>query len=132
MISLDNLSITTGQLVSYGIGAAFASVSQGWRYMAAIGAVPVIILCCLVRFCPEPPRQLVYHSKRDEAAIVISKIFPDANDLQVQQKLQHISIHVETNRNLNTSLWWQIKQLYVVGANFRAIFATCGLMAVSQ
>ncbi|KAK5788238.1 hypothetical protein VI817_009196 [Penicillium citrinum] len=126
------LSITTGQLVSYGIGAAFASVSQGWRYMAVVGAVPAIILCCLLPFCPESPRQLVYHNKRDEAAIVISRIFPDANDLQVQQKLQHISIHVETNRNLNTSLWWQIKQLHVVGANFRAMFAACGLMAISQ
>ncbi|KAJ5223039.1 uncharacterized protein N7469_009279 [Penicillium citrinum] len=126
------LSITTGQLVSYGIGAAFESVSQGWRYMAVVGAVPAIILCCLLPFCPESPRQLVYHNKRDEAAIIISRIFPDANDLQVQQKLQHISIHVETNRNLNTSLWWQIKQLHVVGANFRAMFAACGLMAISQ
>lgn len=132
MISLDNLSITSGQLVSYGIGAAFASVTQGWRYMAAIGAVPAIILCFLLPFCPESPRQLVYHNKRDEAARVISRIFPDGTDLQVQQKVQHISLHVETNKNMNRSLWWQIKQLYVVGANFRAMFSACGLMAVSQ
>jgi SP family myo-inositol transporter-like MFS transporter 13 len=59
MISLDNLSITTGQLISYGIGAAFANVSAGWRYMAAIGAVPAIILCTLLPFCPQSPRQLL-------------------------------------------------------------------------
>ncbi|KAJ5099318.1 hypothetical protein N7532_006319 [Penicillium argentinense] len=132
MISLDNLSITTGQLVSYGIGAAFASVFEGWRYMAGIGVVPAIVLCCLLPFCPESPRQLIYHHKRDEAAKVIAKIFPDGTQLQVQQKVQHISIHVETHRNADKTLWWQIKQLYVVPSNFRVMFAACGLMAVSQ
>lgn len=132
MISLDNLSITGGQLVSYAIGAAFASVNAGWRYMAAIGAVPAIILCCLLPFCPESPRQLVYHQKPDEAAKVISRIFPDGSLLQVQQKVQHIKIHVEQNRSADKSLWWQIKQLYVVPSNFRAMFAACGLMAISQ
>ncbi|KAJ5763090.1 hypothetical protein N7533_001771 [Penicillium manginii] len=132
MISLDNLSITTGQLVSYGIGAAFANVNEGWRYMAAIGAVPAVILCFLLPFCPESPRQLIYHKKRDEAAKVIARIFPDGTELQVQQKVQHISLHVETNQNTDRALWWQIKQLYVVGSNFRAMFAACGLMAISQ
>ena len=48
MIGLDNMSITGGQLVSYGIGAALASVAHGWRAMVAIGAVPAIVL--LVRY----------------------------------------------------------------------------------
>ena len=44
MIGLDNMSITGGQLVNYGIGAALASVAHGWRAMVAIGAVPAIVL----------------------------------------------------------------------------------------
>jgi MFS transporter, SP family, solute carrier family 2 (myo-inositol transporter), member 13 len=48
MIGLNNMSITGGQVVSYGIGAAFAHVPHGWRYMVGLGAVPAIILgCCL-------------------------------------------------------------------------------------
>lgn len=35
------------------------SVTAGWRYMAAIGAIPAIILCCLLLFCPESPGQFV-------------------------------------------------------------------------
>ncbi|KAJ5105075.1 hypothetical protein NUU61_002422 [Penicillium alfredii] len=132
MISLDNLSITGGQLISYGIGAAFASVSNGWRYMAGLGAVPAIVLCFLLPFCPESPRQLVYHNKQDEAARVIAKIFPEGTPEQVQQKVQHIAIHIDQTRSSERSLWWQIKQLYVVPSNFRAQFAACGLMAVSQ
>ena len=44
MIGLDNMSITGGQLVSYGIGAALAKVGHGWRAMVGIGALPAIVL----------------------------------------------------------------------------------------
>ena len=67
MIGLDNMSITGGQLISYGIGAAFASTRGGWRYMVGGGAIPAIVLCALLPFCPESPRQLIYHGKEDEA-----------------------------------------------------------------
>jgi SP family myo-inositol transporter-like MFS transporter 13 len=94
MIGLDNMSITGGQLISYGIGAALAKVPHGWRAMVALGAVPAIILCCLLPFCPESPRQLIYHDRNDEAAVVIQKIFPQGTPEQVQQKVQHIAGHV--------------------------------------
>lgn len=132
MISLDNLSITGGQLISYAIGAIFANVNNGWRYMAGIGAIPAIILCVLLPFCPESPRQLIHHHKPELAATVIAKIFPDGTPEQVEQKVRHISFHIEQSRSPDKSLWWQIKQLYVVPSNFRAMFAACGLMAVTQ
>lgn len=133
MIGLDNMSITGGQLISYGIGAAFASVDNGWRYMAGLGAVPAIILCCLLPLCPESPRQLVSQNRPEEAAVVIAKIFPDGTPEQVQQKVQHISIHLEqANAYRDKSIWWQIKQLYVIPSNLRAMLSACGLMAISQ
>lgn len=134
MIGLDNMSITGGQLVSYGIGAGFAHVAGGWRYMVGGGALPALILAGLLPFCPESPRQLVYHGKMKEAADVIRKIFPNGTEEQVQNKVKHITHHVEQAKALNAgkSQWWVLKQLYVVGANFRALVAACGLMAISQ
>lgn len=134
MIGLDNMSITGGQLISYGVGAAFASVDGGWRYMVGGGAIPAIVLCCLLPFCPESPRQLVYHGKLDEARRVIALIYPNGTPLQVDQKVEHIMIHVEQSKALTAgrSQWWIFKQLYVVPANFRALVAACGLMAISQ
>ncbi|KAL9109912.1 MAG: hypothetical protein Q9227_005435 [Pyrenula ochraceoflavens] len=134
MIGLDNMSITGGQLISYGIGAVFASVAGGWRYMVGGGAVPAIVLGCLLPFCPESPRQLVYHGRVEEAERVIRKIFPNGTDLQVQQKIQHITYHIEQSKAITAgkSQWWILKQLYVVPANFRALVAACGLMAISQ
>ncbi|KAJ8129027.1 hypothetical protein O1611_g4606 [Lasiodiplodia mahajangana] len=134
MIGLDNMSITGGQLVSYGIGAAFAYVPGGWRYMVGGGAIPAIVLALLLLFCPESPRQLIYHNKPGEAARVLRKIYPNGTDQQVADKVKHITYHVDLAKAINdgNSRWWIIKQLYVVPANFRALVAACGLMAISQ
>lgn len=48
--------------------------------------------------------------------------------------MEHITIHVEAAKQITAgkSQWWVLKQLYVVPANFRALVAACGLMAISQ
>ncbi|KAI0438350.1 general substrate transporter [Xylaria telfairii] len=134
MIGLDNMSITGGQLVSYGIGAAFAYVPGGWRYMVGGGAIPAIVLAILLLFCPESPRQLISHDKAEEAARVIRKIYPNATDQQVEDKIKHITYHVDLAKAINhgKGRWWIIKQLYVVPANLHALISACGLMAISQ
>lgn len=134
MISLDNMSITGGQLLSYGIGAAFAYVPGGWRYMVGGGALPAILLGALLPFCPESPRQLIYHNRPEKAAAVIRRIFPNGTEAQVADKVTHITMHVEEAKNTTRgrSQWWVLKQLYVVPANFRALLSACGLMAISQ
>ncbi|KAJ9129747.1 Myo-inositol transporter [Pleurostoma richardsiae] len=134
MIGLDNMSITGGQLVSYGIGAAFANVDGGWRYMVGGGAVPAILLACLLPFCPESPRQLIYHGKPDEAAAVIRRIFPRSTEEQIAEKIHHITLFVDEAKSQaqGKSLWWHLKQLYAIPANFRAMVSACGLMAISQ
>ena len=55
LIGLNNMSITGGQVISYGIGAAFAHVPNGWRYMVGLGGVPSVILACLLPFGGEAP-----------------------------------------------------------------------------
>ncbi|CAH0027289.1 unnamed protein product [Clonostachys rhizophaga] len=134
MIGLDNCSITGGQLISYGIGAGFAYVSGGWRYMVGGGALPAILLGALLPFCPESPRQLIYFGKNEEAASVLRRIYPNATEQQVQDKIRLLNYHVDQSKTINAgkSGWWVFKQMYTVPANLRALFAACGLMAISQ
>jgi SP family myo-inositol transporter-like MFS transporter 13 len=134
MIGLNNMSITGGQVVSYGIGAAFAHVPNGWRYMVGLGAVPAIILGCVLPFCPESPRQLIYHGRHEEAKRVIQKIYAKASPEQVEAKVALIDQACMEAKALNegTSAWSKIKQLHTVPSNFRALVCACGLMVISQ
>ncbi|KIX97306.1 uncharacterized protein Z520_06758 [Fonsecaea multimorphosa CBS 102226] len=134
LIGLNNMSITGGQVVSYGIGAAFAHVTHGWRYMVGLGAVPAIILACLLPFCPESPRQLVYHGRIPEAEAVLAKIYKGATAEQVRAKCALIAAACEEAKELNEdqSRWAKIKQLHTKPAYFRALICACGLMVISQ
>jgi MFS transporter, SP family, solute carrier family 2 (myo-inositol transporter), member 13 len=134
MIGLNNMSITGGQVISYGIGAAFAKVPHGWRYMVGLGAVPAIILACLLPLCPESPRQLVYHGKLEEATAVIQRIYKHATPEQVRDKVALIAAATEESKALNQdeSRWSKIKRLHTNPANFRALVCACGLMVISQ
>lgn len=134
LIGLNNMSITGGQVISYGIGAAFAHVPNGWRYMVGLGALPALILAALLPFCPESPRQLAYHGRLDEAEAVIAKIYKGATAEQVRAKVALIAKACEESKELNEneSRWSKIKQLHTVPSNFRALVCACGLMVISQ
>ncbi|RSL98188.1 hypothetical protein CDV31_012722 [Fusarium ambrosium] len=134
MIAFDNLSVTLGQLVSYGLGAAFTDVPHGWRYMVAVGGVPPIILAALLPRCPESPRQLIAHGKRDEAEKCLRQVYPDATDAQMKAKVDRLvwTVEVESQVVSDKSLWWQFKQLHCVPSNLRALISACTVMAISQ
>ncbi|EKG19701.1 Sugar/inositol transporter [Macrophomina phaseolina MS6] len=134
MIGLNNMSITGGQVISYGIGAAFANVPHGWRYMVGLGGVPSIVLACLLPFCPESPRQLVFHGKLDEAERVVARIYKHATPQQVADKVRLIARSVEEAKEITEgkSTWYLVKKLHTVPSNFRALVCACGLMVISQ
>ncbi|RSL98164.1 hypothetical protein BHE90_009034 [Fusarium euwallaceae] len=134
MIAFDNLSVTLGQLVSYGLGAAFTDVPHGWRYMVAVGGVPPIILAALLPRCPESPRQLIAHGKRDEAEKCLRQVYPDATEEQMKAKVDRLvwTVEVESQVVSDKSLWWQFKQLHCVPSNLRALITACTVMAISQ
>ncbi|KAI5359363.1 putative major facilitator, sugar transporter, major facilitator superfamily [Septoria linicola] len=132
-IGLNNMSITGGQVISYGVGAAFAHVPNGWRYMVGLGAVPALVLAALLPFCPESPRQLVYHGRIQEAEVVIAKFYQGATQEQVRNKVALIAAACEEAKELNEnqSRWSKIKQLHTVPSNLRALICACGLMVIS-
>ena len=129
MIAFDNMSVTLGQLVSYGLGAAFTDVSHGWRFMVAVGGIPPILLAALLPFCPESPRQLIAHGKFDESKQVIARVSPNATPEQVVAKADHIRQTISAMSATEKSLWWQFKQLHCIPSNLRALVAACTVMA---
>ncbi|KAL2849581.1 general substrate transporter [Aspergillus pseudoustus] len=134
LIGLNNVSITGGQVIAYAIGAAFASVPHGWRYMVGLGGLPPIVMACLMPFCPESPRHLVYNCRIEEARSVLRKIYRGANDVQIEAVLAAIQAGCEEARAISGDEggWAKIVQLHTVPSNFRALLCACGLMVISQ
>jgi len=134
MIGLNNMSITGGQVISYGIGAAFAHVPHGWRYMVGLGGVPAVLLACLLPFCPESPRQLIYHGKLQQAEAVLQKIYGNATPEQVRAKTALIAAACEEAKEIagTATRWEKVKMLHTNLANLRALVCACGLMVISQ
>ncbi|RHZ48493.1 hypothetical protein CDV55_101698 [Aspergillus turcosus] len=134
LIVFDNLCVAFGQFVSYALGAAFTGVPHGWRYMVGIGVLPALMLGAAMPWCPETPRQLISHSRGEEARRVLKRVFPRATDEQVDAKARLIQQSIaETAVSVSErSLWWQMKQLFTVRENVRALVTACMVMAISQ
>ena len=73
LVSLNQLAITCGILVSYLVGYLFAASGQ-WRWMLALGAVPGAILAAGMLVLPETPRWLAGHGRMAEARAVLQRL----------------------------------------------------------
>jgi SP family galactose:H+ symporter-like MFS transporter len=74
IVSLNQLCITLGILVSYLVGFAFATVMEGWRWMLGVGAVPGVILAIGMLILPESPRWLAGHGRIEDADAVLRQL----------------------------------------------------------
>jgi MFS transporter, SP family, galactose:H+ symporter len=73
LVSLNQLAITVGIVVSYMVDLAFAP-SGGWRWMLGLAMVPSIILVIGMYFMPPSPRWLLSKGFEDKAIKVLQKI----------------------------------------------------------
>lgn len=73
LVSLNQLAITVGIVVSYLVDFAFAP-SGGWRWMLGLAVVPSIVLGVGMYFMPYSPRWLLSKGFSDRAKAVLEKI----------------------------------------------------------
>jgi sugar porter (SP) family MFS transporter len=73
LVSLNQLFVTLGILVSYGVDSYY-SPSGAWRLMFACGLIAGAILLVGMSFMPFSPRWLILKHKPDKATNVLQKI----------------------------------------------------------
>ena len=135
MIAFNNMSVTLGQLLASAIGAGFAQVKgEGWRATVGIGALPAIILAGLLFKCPESPRQLVAHSRHEQADAVLQRIYKTSSQEQRQAKIKAIQISIQeaTESMHQESLWSAFRRIFTTPATGRAVLTACMISAISQ
>ncbi|PBP20439.1 hypothetical protein BUE80_DR008821 [Diplocarpon rosae] len=85
LMTLNVLFITVGQVVAYVVGWAFVQWGRentAWRWIVGLGAVPAGVQMLTMVVMPETPRWLVMVHRRDEARIVLSKVFGSGLEIQ--------------------------------------------------
>lgn len=89
LVSLNQLAITVGIVVSYLSDAYFEPFQQNWRWMFGVGVLPAIILFIGMCYLPKTPRWLMSKNREDEARKVLIKINTTTNvdeDLLMMKK----------------------------------------------
>lgn len=89
LVTLNQLAITVGILLSYVVDAWFAP-NQSWRWMLASGVLPAIALELGVVFLPESPRWLLLHGFRERATKTLARIrATEDNRAEIDEILEH-------------------------------------------
>ncbi len=86
LVSLNQLAITVGIVVSYLVDYSLSPIS-GWRYMLLLAIIPAAILGFGMIRMPDSPRWLVKHRETDEARRVLMQIRGNTN---VENELDEI------------------------------------------
>jgi sugar porter (SP) family MFS transporter len=74
LVSLNQLAITVGIVVSYGVDWGFAPAAHGWRYMFLAGIVPAVGLGAGMLFLPCTPRWLMSKGRDMQAQRVLERM----------------------------------------------------------
>eukprot|EP00727_Mastigamoeba_balamuthi_P006297 m51a1_g2288 hypothetical protein (470) ;mRNA; f:405168-407151 len=125
---LNQLGITLGILLAYGLGTAFLLLpTQGWRVMMAFPAllcvVHVVASGLFVRI--ESPRWLIMRSKYTDARTTLHKIRRSPN---VEEEMAELQTAQEASGKA-PSFWRQIRML---ASPFRPLVIAVGLMFFQQ
>jgi SP family galactose:H+ symporter-like MFS transporter len=94
LVSLNQLAITIGIVVSYLVDYALAPIS-GWRYMMLLAVIPAAILGLGMIPLPDTPRWLVNHNEPDEARKVLKRI---RGNVDVEKELGEIQQGLKTQK----------------------------------
>lgn len=79
LVSLNQLAVTIGILLSYFVDFAFAS-SGNWRWMIAFGLFPAMAMLIGLLFVPETPAWLASMGKKELATRILGRIHLKAHE----------------------------------------------------
>lgn len=85
LVSVNQLAITVGILLSYLVDLGFAQVDEGWRWMFFIGFIPALILGIGMIFLTDTPRWLYSNGQVAKAKKVLQQVGEPEVDATIQR-----------------------------------------------
>ena len=91
LVSFNQLAVTTGILTAYIVDFLFKGVSDNWRWMLGLAALPGAALAVGMLTVPQTPRWLAEHDDEDKARSVLERLRDEDPDADVDQELRDIA-----------------------------------------
>ncbi len=127
LVSLNQLFITIGIVISYLVDYAFTPIS-GWRYMLGLAAIPSLILLIAMTFMPNSPRWLVNNRKMDKARSTLIEIRRTNN---INNELNEIMTSLDKQKGGRKELFSPlIKPAMIVGISLAIFQQVTGINTV--
>lgn len=127
LVSLNQLAVTVGIVVSYLAGYALAKTGN-WRMMLGLAAIPAATLGIGMFFMPPSPRWLVSHNLVDRARTVLQRIRGTSD---VQNEMQDIEASVQQqSKNWREILTPMIRPALIVGIGLAVFQQVTGINTV--
>ena len=85
LVTWSEIAINVGVIFGFASGITFYHTPDdyAWRYMYGSGAILPLTMLLLVKFyMPESPRWLLQNNNDDEARLVLSKLYPNDEDVE--------------------------------------------------
>ncbi|OSD01082.1 general substrate transporter [Trametes coccinea BRFM310] len=134
MVVVNVVMITGGQVVAYGIDAAFENLHGGWRWMVGLGAVPAASQALCLLFLPESPRIMIRRNDIEAARATMTKIYAYATPEQIELKVRSLAAAVKLSVEItnSTTFLQRFRLILTDPINRRALIVGCGLQAFQQ
>ena len=87
LVSFNQLAITSGILIAYIVNFLLKDVTNNWRWMLGLAALPGAALAIGMLSVPHTPRWLVQRQRQDEARDVLDRLRDSDPDADVDDEL---------------------------------------------
>ncbi len=128
VVSFNQLMITLGILVAYIVDWGFAPLSNNWRWMFALGAVPGAALAIGMYFMPFSPRWLVEKGREEDAHAVLDRYRFEEDD--VDEEIREIKGVSESEVRLRDLIARGVRRMLVVGVALAVFQQIVGINTV--
>lgn len=129
MTALNQVMITFGILAAYLSDYALSGVSNNWRWMFGVEAVPGAVLAVAMVFVPHTPRWLLQKDREDEAEDVMERTRPHDDVGDEMEEMEQVAT-AEGQARVRDLFTERLRPFLVVGCALAIFQQLVGINAV--